>query len=94
MDGQQQSHRSRQVTWWLSRAFVPKPHPFFQASAAARQVRRDKASNLEAWLLDMCEIDDDEERMEVLDALVDPRYTILDFLPPNLARHRLRAAEV
>ena len=47
-----------------------------KASAASKQVRRDKASNLEAWLLDMCEIDDDEERMEVLDAFVDPQYRV------------------
>ena len=46
------------------------------ASAAAKQMRRDKASNLEAWLCDMCEIDDDEEMMEVLDAFVDPRYRV------------------
>jgi len=29
------------------------------AAAAAMQARRDKASNLDAWLRDMCEIDDD-----------------------------------
>ena len=43
-------------------------------AAAEAAVRRAKASNLEAWLRDMCEIDDDEERMEVLDVFVDPRY--------------------
>jgi len=44
-------------------------------NAAEKQVRREKASNLEAWLRDMCEIDDDE-LPEVLDAFVDPRYRV------------------
>ena len=47
-----------------------------EKAAAEAAVRRAKASNLEAWLRDMCEIDDDEERMEVLDAFVDPRYKV------------------
>ena len=54
-------------------------------AAAEAAVRRAKASNLEAWLRDMCEIDDDEERMEVLDAFVDPRYSFSNYLTPNLA---------
>ena len=61
-------------------------------AAASKQVLRDKASNLEAWLRDICDIDD-EELPEVLNAFVDPRYTILDFLPLNLAPHRLRSVE-
>ena len=56
-----------------------------QNNAAEKAVRRAKASNLEAWLRDMCEIDDDEERMEILDAFVDPRYSFLNFLSPNIA---------
>ena len=49
-----------------------------KASAAERQGRRDKASNLDAWLREYCEIDD-EELPEVLDAFVDPRYTFPTF---------------
>ena len=44
-----------------------------EAAAVERQGRRDKASNLEAWLREYGEIDD-EELPEVLDAFVDPRY--------------------
>ena len=43
-------------------------------NAAEKKVRRERAANLEAWLRDMCEIDD-YEMPEVLDAFVDPRYT-------------------
>jgi len=71
----------------LEAAFVQQTSPVFvqaaasaaaaaQKNAAEKPVRRAKASNLEAWLRDMCEIDDAEERMEVLDAFVDPRYTV------------------
>jgi hypothetical protein len=49
-----------------------------QKNAAEKKARREQASNLEAWLRDMCEIDDDE-LPEVLDAFVDPRYTFPTF---------------
>ena len=46
-----------------------------QAAAAEKKERREKASNLDGWLLDFCGIDDEEERTEVLDTFVEPRYT-------------------
>ena len=49
-----------------------------QKNAAEKKVRRERAANLEAWLRDMCEIDD-YEMPEVLDAFVDPRYTFQTF---------------
>ena len=49
-----------------------------QKNAAEKKVWRERASNLEAWLRDMCEIGD-YEMPEVLDAFVDPRYTFPTF---------------
>ena len=44
------------------------------AIAAGAPERREKAAQLDEWLVDMCGIDDVQERTEVLDAFVDPRY--------------------
>ena len=45
-----------------------------EKAAADKQGRRDKATLLDAWLRDCCGIDEEEERTEVLDAFLDPRY--------------------
>ena len=41
-----------------------------------KQGRRDKAAKLDVWLRDVCEIDDDEERAEIIDCFVDPRHKV------------------
>ena len=46
-----------------------------QNDATDTQGRRDKATLLDAWLRDCCGIDEEEERTEVLDAFLDPRYS-------------------
>ena len=47
-----------------------------KASAAVKQGRRDKATNLDAWLRDFCGIDEEEERTEIVDAFMDPRCRV------------------
>jgi len=45
-------------------------------AAVERQGRRDKATKLDAWLRDACEIDDDDERAEIVDCFVDPEHKV------------------
>jgi len=54
---------------------APSPAATGKAAVVARR-RREKAGKIHAWLLETCEIDDDEELTEILDVFVDPLYGV------------------